>query len=160
MSPLRLKVVTQSLPAINVLSGRPDVETIGLGGTLSPELQAFTGPLTLQALRDLHVDRVFLAATAVSKGAMYVNNMWEAEIKRALIGVADEVVLLADSSKFSMTAIARVAPLSAAKTVVVDDQVSAVDLDYMQAAGIRVVVAPARADAGADSVESDTEQLQ
>jgi DeoR/GlpR family transcriptional regulator of sugar metabolism len=141
--PLQLKVVTSSLPAINVLAGRPDIETIALGGTLSTELQNFTGPLTLTALRRLHVDQVFLAATAISKGAMYCNVMWDAEIKRALIELGDEVVLLADSSKFSMTAIARVASLSAVNTIVVDDLITPAELESIRAAGIRVVTVPA-----------------
>jgi DeoR/GlpR family transcriptional regulator of sugar metabolism len=153
--PLQLKVVTSSLPAINVLAGRPDIETIGLGGTLSSELQHFTGPLTLTALRHLHVDQVFLAATAVSKGAMYCNVMWDAEIKRALIELGDEVVLLADSSKFSMTAIARVASLAAVRTVVVDDLIAPSELESIRAAGIRVVTVPATPEPDEASAELD-----
>lgn len=149
--PLRLKVVTASLPAINVLAGRPNIETIALGGTLSFELQHFTGPLTLEALLHLHADKVFLGATAVSKGAMYCNVMWDAELKRALIDVGGEVILLVDSSKFSMTAMARVAPLSAVNAVVVDDLISPADLESMQAAGIRVVTVPAAAEAEEDT---------
>lgn len=157
--PLRVKVVTASLPALNVLAGRPEIETIGLGGTLNPELQNFAGPLTLLALRHLHVDQTFLAATAVSKGAMYCNVMWDSEIKRGLIEVGGEVVLLVDSSKFSMTAIARVASLTAVNTVVVDDQIAPADLESIRSDGIRVVTVPVPAEAVEQPAESLTEQV-
>jgi DeoR/GlpR family transcriptional regulator of sugar metabolism len=143
LPPLRLKVVTSSLPAINVLADRPDIETITPGGTLSAELRHFTGPLALLALRQLRVDQVFLGATAVSNGAMYCNAMWESELKRALIDMGNEVILLADSSKFSMTAMTRVAPLTALTTVIVDDMIPLAEVESMQSSGIRVVTVSA-----------------
>jgi DeoR/GlpR family transcriptional regulator of sugar metabolism len=160
MAPLQVKVVTSSLPAINVLAGRPDIETIALGGTLSPELLLFNGPLTLAALRQLHVDQVFLAATAITKGTMYCNAMWESERKRALVEIGNEVIILADSSKFGMSATVRVAPLTVATTVVVDDRIAPADLEAMQAAGIRVVLVSAAGAVGEPPTALFSEQYQ
>jgi DeoR family transcriptional regulator, aga operon transcriptional repressor len=160
MAPMQVKVVTSSLPAINVLAGRPDIETIALGGTLIPELLLFNGPLTLAALRQLHVDQVFLAATSITKGTMYCNAMWESERKRALMEIGDEVIVMTDSSKFGLSAMVRVGPMSVASTLVVDDKIAPADLEAMQSAGIRVVVVPTSDATGEQSAALYPEQYQ
>ena len=134
-----LKVVTASLPVMTLLVDRPNVQLYGLGGELHPRTQAFAGLATIEALRHLRVEQLFLGASAVSRGGTYEGNTWDAEIKRAMIAAADQVVLVVDSSKFERSAIALAAPLTAVHVAVVDDGISTGARDMLETAGIRVV---------------------
>lgn len=138
---LRLTVVTPSLPAMVTLSDRPGIEVFGLGGVLHNESQGFAGPATLTALRSLHVNQVFLGTTAIARGALWCGNPWDAETKRELVSIADEVVLLADSAKFSSTATANIMPLSEIDVLVTDYSPGGAHLDEVRAAGVRVIIA-------------------
>lgn len=140
-APLRLSVVTPSVPAIVALGDRPRIQVIGLGGILHHESQAFAGPATLSAIRSLRVNQLFLATTAIGHGALWCGNPWDAETKRELVAIADEVILLADSSKFHTTAMANVVPLSAVHVLVVDDGITSDQRSEVEAAGVRVLVA-------------------
>ena len=137
-----LKVVTASLPVMTLLADRPNVRLFGLGGELHPRTQAFAGPTTIESLRHLRVAQLFLGASAVSGGGTYEGNTWDSEIKRAMVAAADQVVLVVDSSKFHRSAIALAVPLTAVHIAVVDDGISTGARDMLEAAGVRVVVAP------------------
>lgn len=140
-APRRLAVVTPSLPVMVALGDQPGIEVTGLGGTLHRESQGFAGPATLAALRSLSVNQVFLGTTAIGRGALWCGNQWDAETKRGLISIADEVVLLADSAKFAATAMASIVPLRAIHILVTDDAIGAADRGEFEAAGVKVVVA-------------------
>ncbi len=148
---LRLSVVTPSLPVMAILRDKPGVEVVGLGGVLHSESQGFAGPATLTALSNLRVNQVFLAATAIGRGALWCGNAWDAETKRELVRIADEVILLANSSKFETTAMSNVVPLAAVDILVVDDGITERQRADVEAEGVRVVVAQVDPDELADA---------
>ena len=153
-APRRISVVTPSLPVMLTLADRAGIEVVGLGGVLHPESQGFAGPATLAALRSLHVSQAFIATTAINRGALWCGNQWDAETKRELVSIADEVVLLADSAKFAATAMAHIVALREIDVLVTDDGITPEDLDEVGSAGVRVVVAGStsmRADQGIHS---------
>ncbi|HVX47186.1 MAG TPA: DeoR/GlpR family DNA-binding transcription regulator, partial [Mycobacteriales bacterium] len=104
---LAVSVVTPSLPVMVELLSHPGVQVHGLGGDLHPVTQSFAGPATVAAIGELRVERLFLAANGIRGTGVYCGNGFDAVVKRALIDIADEVVLLADSSKFQTTAMVR-----------------------------------------------------
>jgi DeoR/GlpR family transcriptional regulator of sugar metabolism len=122
---LQITVVTHSLPVISILGSRMNFELLCLGGALHSETQAFAGPITLQALSNIRVHTLLLGATSVRDNAMWCTNTFDAATKRALIEAADRVILLADSAKFDITAMMKVADLSEIDVVVTDADVTA-----------------------------------
>jgi DeoR/GlpR family transcriptional regulator of sugar metabolism len=144
---MRLRVVTASLPAMVALADRSGIETIGLGGVLRREPQAFAGPPTIAALRELHIHQAFLAASGIRDGQMLCGNLWDSETKRTLVEVSEELILVADSSKFGLSAMTRVGPLSALRTLVVDDGIEEQDRRCVEAAGVSVIVTSPTAEA-------------
>ena len=121
---LRITVVTHSLPVISVLGSRLDFDLLCLGGALHSDTQAFAGPITLQALSNIRVHTLLLGATSVRDKAMWCTNTFDAATKRALIEAADRVILLADSAKFDITAMMKVADLSEIDVVITDVDVT------------------------------------
>lgn len=140
-SDLRLSIVTASLPVLAVLSDRRGLEIVGLGGMFEIKNQRFAGPLTLKTIASLHVDQLFLAASAVRDGNVWSDNQLDCGVKQALFDIADEVVLLADSSKFQRTALMKVRPLSEVHVVVTDMELSQAGRDQIQSSGCRLVLA-------------------
>ena len=119
---MNLTVICYCLPIMNALTESDGVELISLGGAFQKNTQNFVGPLSLLALRELRVSTLFLATRSIKDGAMYSGNPYDAEIKRFLINVADQVILICDSSKFYSSAGVRVAPLKSVDVLITDDK--------------------------------------
>jgi DeoR/GlpR family transcriptional regulator of sugar metabolism len=142
----QLTVVTHSLPVMATLARRPRVELIALGGTFHPEGQHFAGSLALRSIAELRMQLLYLATTAVREGRLWCTNEADAEIKQGLIAASDRVVLLADSSKFSYSAVMRVADLSAVAIVVTDNLIADAARYAVEQAGVNLVVVPSAGD--------------
>lgn len=119
-----LTVITNAMNVASQIVDRDGTHVILLGGSLSRETISTVGPLVERALSDLLVSKLFLAAHTVDVDAGIVDTSIEvARVKQAMIEAAGQVILLADSSKWTTRcpkAYARVAPLSAVQTVVTD----------------------------------------
>jgi DeoR/GlpR family transcriptional regulator of sugar metabolism len=144
-----LTVVTHSLPVMTELAQRPLVEVVGIGGVLHPETQAFAGPSTVAGYAGLRLGTVLLTASAVRDQMMLCGNAFDAETKRQMMAVADQVILLVDASKFEAVAPFQTAELSRVDIVVIDDQAPAALVESLQAQNLRVVIAPLGEDATA-----------
>ena len=102
-------VITSSLAVYEELVDDPDIQLVLLGGVVRRSYRSMVGFLTEEALRQVHADRVFLGTSGVLPDGYIVDTtMAEVPIKRAMIAASDQVVLLADASKFPGTGMARV----------------------------------------------------
>lgn len=116
-----LTVVTNALNVALELHAIRDARVLMLGGTINYATFGTLGPLAEQSLEGLAVQKLFLAAESVDPIAGVTDSTVEiAQIKRAMISAARQVVLVADSSKWGRTGFIKVAPLSAIHTVVTD----------------------------------------
>ena len=106
------------------------------GGVIRPTTFGASGQLAAATLRDLHVDQTFLAIHSVSvAGGLTYPLLEEVDAKRAMIGAATEVILLADHSKFGRQALVRVAAITAVQRIVPDEAAAIRDL------GIDLIIA-------------------
>ena len=67
------------------------------------------------------------------------------QAEQKLIGQADELIVLADSSKFAARSSLLLCPLTRIHTVITDDGISDRDASMLEAADIRLIVAQTRA---------------
>jgi DeoR/GlpR family transcriptional regulator of sugar metabolism len=96
-------VVTNSLPAMGAVEGAesPNVELIGLGGSLRTLTRSFVGAETVRAIRNVFVDRLVFSVKGIEgTGFLTDPDPLEAEVKRAMIDRARVVVLVAAAQKF------------------------------------------------------------
>lgn len=133
---LDLRVITPSLPVVTSLSHLDGIELTCLGGVLHLESLSFAGESTLAAIANLRIDTLFLAASGLDERGAYCGNSFDAITKRALIEVADHVVLVADSSKFSASGMVRVCGWDAIDLLISDDGMSPDARALVQAAGV------------------------
>jgi len=136
-------IVTNSIPVIQRMLTVRSARVVGIGGELLPASQAFVGPMTVAATADLRLRTFFLGAAAVDVRGVYVAADVERPTKRALIGIADRVVLLADHSKFLEPAPVLLAPLNELSAVVTDAVPPAPIAERLRASGVELHVVPA-----------------
>jgi len=134
-------VVTHSVPVISHLMNRPGITVVGLGGELLPASQALVGSAGVEAARSLRVRRLFLGAAAVDERGVYVDADAERATKLAMLGMTDEVVLLADHSKFSSSAPVLLCGLQAVHQLITDARPGTSLAAALRRAGTRVVIA-------------------
>jgi DeoR/GlpR family transcriptional regulator of sugar metabolism len=102
-------VVTSSLAVYEELAGDDAVELILLGGAVRRNYRSLVGFLTELALRQIHAQRLFFSPSGIRPDGTFLDDTAvEVPIKQAMLRAVDEVVLLADPSKFPGTGLARV----------------------------------------------------
>jgi DeoR family transcriptional regulator, fructose operon transcriptional repressor len=117
-------VVTHSIPVMQLLLSRGAVRVVGLGGELLSSSQAFVGPRTVEATKDLRAQTLLLGCAAVDANGLYVASDNERPTKLALMDIADQVVLLADSTKFRASAPVRLCGWERVSSVVTNSTLS------------------------------------
>ena len=136
----QLTVITNNIPISAELSRYQHIETILLGGNLKHQELCTVGPLVKQGLSVLSVDKCFLSATGFSvRHGATDPDMREVEIKQAMIQAANEVILVADSSKFGLAQLVKICPLNALQIIVTDESISAQAVFELEAEGPRVI---------------------
>lgn len=134
-------VITNFLAAIKMLAGEAGVDLIALGGAYYPAYDAFLGMRTSEAIRSLHADMLFMSTTAITNHHCYHQSQETVAVKRALMDVADQRILLVDHSKFTKRGLHQLAPLSAFDLVIVDAGTDESDLETLHSLGVAVKVA-------------------
>ncbi|MDF2714942.1 MAG: DeoR family transcriptional regulator [Paenibacillus sp.] len=100
-----LTVLTNSIKVATELAGKDKIEVISTGGILASRSLSYVGPLAERSLEAYHVDKVFLSCKGVHlERGISESNELQARLKQKMIGMADRVILLADSSKFGVQA--------------------------------------------------------
>lgn len=137
---LPLTVLTNSIKVATELSSKEKIEVISTGGILAQRSLSFVGPLAERSLDSYHVDKVFLSCKGVhlDRGISESNEL-QARIKERMIGIADEVILLADSSKFGVQAFTHVADLAQVNVIITDRRIAKETLDRLIDRGITVI---------------------
>lgn len=137
-----LMAVTNSVPIAARLAGIESVSLQLLGGRVRGLTQAAVGDQAISALGSLRVDIAFIGANGISvRHGLSTPDPDEAAVKRAMVGCANFVVVLADSSKIGQEEFVSFAGLDQVDVLVTDSEISAEDLAQLSDAGVEVVVA-------------------
>jgi DeoR/GlpR family transcriptional regulator of sugar metabolism len=96
-----LRVVTNSLDILNILSQASDITLISTGGNLRKEAGSFIGPLANDIINKMKIDACFLGTTSFSSlGIFSSQNLIESQTKKTILSVSSRKVIIADVSKF------------------------------------------------------------
>ena len=137
----RLTVVTNSLPVATELAGRGP-RVIVIGGELRARSRAIVGPMTRHVLEQLHVDRAVMGTYALSlEDGLTTTDPSEAYTKSLVLTRAEQVILLADSSKLGARSFAASGDLGQIDVLVTDSAIDAGTARKLTQRGIRVVTA-------------------
>ena len=136
-----LQVVTNSLPVANLFTASDSADLVIVGGYVHARTGVSIGPFANHMLAELRVRRAVLSVAGVNDRGYYNSNLLLVETERAMMQAADEVIVVADSTKFGRTSLSLVCPLNEIDVLVVDDQLSPEWRKKINDAGVRLVVA-------------------
>ena len=119
-----LQIVTNSLPVANLFSATDSVDLVVLGGAIHNRTGVTHGPYTDQMLETINVQKAFLSVAGVNEKGFYNSNMLLVETERCMMHAADRTIIVADSTKFGRSSLARMCEWDQVDTLVVDHQLS------------------------------------
>lgn len=136
----RLTVITASLGVAQELIGARGVYTILLGGDVKEETMSTAGDITLRNIEGFRANKYFIGAAAIDplRGTQDAY-LFERDIKKALVAIAEKKIVIADSSKFGMTSLAVVVTLDEIDTIVTDRKVSRAHIKALEGSKIDVI---------------------
>lgn len=138
----RITVATNSTEVAEIFIDDPQVEVLVLGGTWRKATRSLVGYLTNEMLKQIHFDKVFLAANGVdSEMGITTPNSVEAETKRHMVQSGEEVILLVDHSKIGQKGLYRICGLTEVDLIITDSQIDEADLELLQK-DTRMIKAP------------------
>ena len=133
-------VTTASLPVMNMLHSRKDLNLVSLGGRLRELSDAFVGPLTEQSLERLTFDRLFLGTDGVSTdGSICEAELAQTRLKELMARRSRHIYVLAHSTKLGRAPFHSWARLDRPWTLVTDEGADPQFLSELRATGHEVV---------------------
>lgn len=137
-----LTVITNALNIALILGAERGIEVLVTGGEFKPPTLSLTGEKAAAFFAEIHVSKLFLAAGGISPaGELTYPGLSDIAVKRAMIGAASEVFLLADSTKFGRGSLAVLGGLELADCLVTDAGIGDEQRRLCEARGLRVVAA-------------------
>ena len=116
-----LTIVLNDIEIASLLEESTQANLILIGGTLRHGFHCTVGPMAVSYLSELNVDKVFLSSNAVSLDRGFTTpDFNQAEVKKTMIQVASEVIMLSDSSKFGKLSFTQFAALSDIDKLITD----------------------------------------
>lgn len=135
-----LTVFTNSIPVIQSLSSRETIEVNVIGGLLKKNTMAMVDATSIDTVRDLTVDVLFISTDRVSAERGFTTPYREeVAIKRAMIAAARRVVMLFDHAKVGSDQLFRFATVDEIDTIITDDAVPAVTIQALEDLGPQVI---------------------
>jgi DeoR family transcriptional regulator, carbon catabolite repression regulator len=134
-------VVTNSIDVADIFSRKRSAEIHLLGGQLNVWHRGLFGPKTIAALHDMRVDKLLLGACGITPEGLTAHTVDEAYVKMAMLECADQVIVLADSSKFGKRLFHKVCGLDKIDIVVTDAEPTEEVRAALEQAGVELLVA-------------------
>lgn len=108
----KLTVITHSLDVFNILNSYKDFSVILCGGHFIKEENTFYGSLTVNMYSTLYAQKAFIFTSAVSLEHGICDFRQEFyDVQKVMLGCADEIFVLADSSKFEKKALLKLSEM-------------------------------------------------
>ena len=135
-----ITVVSPSLCVAEELISAKGVYRILLGGDVKEETMAACGPMTLQQIRNLRIDKYFMGAVAFNPSLGTQDAyLFEIEIKKAIMAVSGQIIVLADSGKFGKTSLSVTAGLRDIDILITDRHLAGSHLSALRKSGMKVI---------------------
>jgi DeoR family transcriptional regulator of aga operon len=137
--------ITVITPAIKVafeLSGRNNIEVLQLGGLVRPSSSSVAGAHAEYILETISCGMLFLGVDGIDIDfGLSISNLAETGLNQKMIRAAQQVAVLADSTKFGKRGIGKICELSDITYIVTDEGIPSSMVKLLEKKGIKVVIA-------------------
>jgi DeoR family transcriptional regulator, fructose operon transcriptional repressor len=136
-----LQVVTNSLPVATLFTSSDSGDLVLIGGIVHTHTGVTLGPYANNMLASLNVRRAVISVAGVNDKGYYNSNALLVETEKAMMRAADEVIVVADSTKFGHASLAHLCSIGEIHTLVVDDEISSDWQQRLTETGVRLIIA-------------------
>lgn len=138
---MRLRVVTSSIIALNMLQIHTDLEICCIGGQYRRRSGSFVGPVAEDALAPLGIDKCFIGTNGIMSGVISCSNLEEGRIQALACERAARRYIVCDSSKFNQLDFYNFYALEQIDALITDDSIVSAQRAEIEGA-TTLIVAP------------------
>ncbi|MCA0972294.1 DeoR/GlpR family DNA-binding transcription regulator [Halobacillus litoralis] len=121
LTPAPLHIMTNSIHQAEILSTKPDIDIQLLGGLLQKEHGFLYGTSVIERLRKFHVKKAFIGVVGLSEHGLTIAHEEDGMVKRTMMEQAEQVIVLADHTKFGVTELFQFAGLKDVDLIITDE---------------------------------------
>jgi DeoR/GlpR family transcriptional regulator of sugar metabolism len=114
-----ITIVTNALTILNELATHGTMTLIGIGGFLRRSEFSMIGHFADEVIKDLHVDKVVIGMRGIHpRYGLTSDHPQELMTDRTILGISDNIVIVADHTKIGNVATSRTAHIDAAQMII------------------------------------------
>ncbi len=142
LSARRCQVFTNSFPIAEHLLKHSKNTILLSGGAIYREQNIILSPFDNDVTRNFYAKRMFMGAQGLGPLGLMEADPLLVQAEQKLIGQADELVVMVDSSKFRNRSSLILCPLARIHVVITDDGITDREAQMLETAEIKLIVAP------------------
>ena len=142
-----LTVITNALNIALILGENPGITLIVTGGEFKAPTLSLTGKMAADSLKGFHANKLFLATAGISPdmsltypSPVSYPSLSDLMVKSAMIKAAEEVILVADSSKIGISAFASLGSITMVNSFITDNHISKENIEKMKGKNINLLI--------------------
>lgn len=137
-----LTILTSALNIAIVLTEKPMIDVIQLGGIVRKTSTSVGGSFTENMLSQFACSQLFLGVDGIDVHyGCTTSNLMEANVNQLMIEAAQRTIILADSSKFGKKGFGRICSFDVVDKIITDDHVNEKTVKILEDMGIEVIIA-------------------
>ena len=137
-----LTLYTSSIPIFREIGSCPGIRLVLLGGIYLPDYESLAGPQTVEIVKDIQADKVFMGADGITlTNGITTADILEADVDRAILQASREVIVVADSSKIGVIGLVSLIQLEKVHKLVTDLDAPLHFMEAVRALGVEVILA-------------------
>jgi len=136
-----LQVLTNSLHIVSALLPQSTTRVSVPAGTLFREQNIILSPFDDDGMKRFHASKLFMGAASLGHRGLMQADTLLVQAERRLFALADEIIVLVDSSKFAAMAGHLVIPLEDIDQIITDQRITDADRSMVERADIKLVIA-------------------
>jgi len=137
-----LTVITNAINISLILGAQTGINLIVTGGEFKAPTLSLTGQKAADFFHNLHVDKLFLATAGIAlKSGLTYPGISDICVKRAMIEAANEIYLVADSSKIGKNSFASLGALSLIDYLITDSKIKHEDIEWLKTYDVQFILA-------------------
>lgn len=130
---LRITVVTNSFPVVNVLESHPNIEVLFAGGRLYKSAFTTIGHDALRFFKNIRADLYFMGICSLhpTMGVTTINYE-ESEVKKAIVEISKQVVALTPHERINTAEAFVICPIESVDIIITDDEGKEATAEYFK----------------------------
>ena len=142
LASMQMQVFTNSFPIAEHLLKNTRNTVLLSGGVIYREQNIILSPFDNDVTRNFYAKRMFMGAQGIGPLGLMEQDPLLIQAETKLIGQAEELVVLVDSSKFANRSSLILCPLNRITTIITDDGIDDRTAAMLEAADVTLIVAP------------------